>query len=125
MNFFIQALGVSLIVFPLIWFFAERREQIAGQQKIVVVLVGVIITACLCSALYHASQVLFGEFVIGHPGRGLQAVFFLGAPLSFAFVVMRLMRPLKPEAMPEDQSLQFGGPVQTDSDASTNLPIRR
>ena len=125
MNYFIQAFGMSLVTFPLIWFFAGRRNQLSGRQKIAMVLVGIIVTSGLCIALRFTSQVFFGEFVIGNPGPGLQAVFFLGAPLSFAFVVMRLMRPLKPETAPEDQSLQFGESVQTNSDASTNLPIRR
>ena len=125
MNWSIQMLGASVIAFPLIWFFAGRRGQIAGRQKMAMVLAGIVITAGLCGALRYASQVLFGEFVIDNPGSGLQVVFFLGAPLGFAFVVVRLIRPLNPEAVLVDQASQVVDPGHNDGDASSNLPVRR
>lgn len=114
-----------MIAFPLIWLFAGRRGQIAGRKKIAVVLAGIIITAGLCSALRYASQILFGEFVVGNPSPGLQIVFFLGAPLGFAFVVVRLMRPLNPEGVRVDQASQVVDLGHSDGDARSNLPIRR
>lgn len=124
MNYFIQALGASLMAFPLIWFLAGRRQFVGGRERVKVLIAGIVLTAFLCSGLRYASELLFGYFVFAKTGAGLNAVFFLGAPLSFAFVVARLMRPLNPiprayQSSPSDE------PGQGGSEASQDLPIRR
>ncbi len=124
MNYFIQALGASLFAFPLVWFFAGRPQLVTRHQRVKVLIAGIVLTACLCIALRYASQLLFGDFVVAKPGGGLNAVFVLGAPLSFAFVVARLMRPLKSVPQP------YGSPPPGErgeggDEASQNLPTRR
>ncbi len=123
MNYFIQALGASLIAFPLVWFIAGRRQRVAEHERVKVLIAGIVLTAFLCIALRYASQLLFGDFVVAKPSGGLNAVFFLGAPLGFAFVVARLMRPLKP-APRAYQSSHFGVPGPGEDGASQNLLIR-
>lgn len=124
MDLTIQFLGVSMIAFPLIWFIAGRRQQVRNNQKIVVVVVGILATALSCSAFRYGSRRVFGDFVIGNPGPGLLLVFLVGAPLSFAFVITRLMRPFRPEATVGQQS-----PSQERArgvaDGETNLPTER
>ena len=124
LDYITQALGASLIAFPMVWFFAGRRQFVGGRERVKVLIAGIVLTAFLCSALRYASQLLFGDFVFAKPGGGLIAVSFLGAPLSFAFVVARLMRPLKLIPRPY-RSSPFGEPGQGGGEASQDLPIRR
>jgi hypothetical protein len=124
MIYFIQALGASLIAFPVVWFLVGRRQLVGGRERVKVLIAGIVLTACLCIALRYASQLLFGDFIFAKPGGGLNAVFFLGAPLGFAFVVARLMRPLKPAPRPYRSSPSVE-PGQGGGEASQDLPIRR
>ena len=124
MDLTIQFLGVSMIAFPLIWLMAGRRQQVRNSQKIVVVVVGILATALSCSAFRYGSQRVFGDFVISNPGLGLLLVFLVGAPLSFAFVITRLMRPLRPEPSVGQQS-PFQEPARGVADGETNLPAER
>ena len=124
MDYFTRALGASLIAFPLAWFFVGRRQIVAGGQKVKVVVTGVVLTACLCVALLYASQFLFSDFVVAKPGGGLSAVFYLGAPLGFAFVVARLMRPLN--LIPRLDQLSPSGDREIDvGEVNKNRPTRR
>ena len=124
MDLTIQFLGVSMIAFPLIWLMAGRRQQVRNSQKIVVVVVGILATALSCSAFRYGSQRVFGDFVISNPGLGLLLVFLVGAPLSFAFVITRLMRPFRPEAPVGHQS-PSQEPARGVADGETNLPAER
>lgn len=123
-SYFTQAIGASLFAFPLVWFFAGRRQLVAGHQRVKLLIAGIVLTACLCIALRYTAQLLFGDFVVIKPGQGLNAVFILGAPLSFAFVVTRLMRPLKSVPQPY-RSPPPGEAEKGEDEASQNLPTKR
>ena len=120
-----QAFGVSLIAFPLVWLLVGRRKLVPKQGRAAILVAGILVTAFLCAVLLFTSQLLFGDFIFASPILEINAVVLVAAPLSFACVVARLMRPLK--LVPQTyQTAPHEGERQSDGDqVGQNLPIQR